>query len=300
MSATTTTLDSPVATEALLEPVPMHRRILGSPMLMVGLAILALVVLVAAFAPWLTSYNPKAITGPALQTPSARHLLGTNVPGEDIYAELLYGTRTSLVAGVLGGSLAMLGAILLGVLPVLFSPLADTISNRVTIFLLALPAIPLLIVIGSLAGNNELVLIFAIGFGGVAYNARLLRSQALTLRDRGFISAARGFGGGPVYVLRRHIVPAMGPLVLIGFVNWAAISVLVQASLAFLGLGDPTSVSWGLMMNRALAQPGIYLSRMWTWWVLPPGLALTLTLLGFTFVGVALEPVFNPRWHRSS
>jgi peptide/nickel transport system permease protein len=284
----------------LLKPVPVHRRILGSPMLMVGLVILALVVLAAVFAPWLTSYNPRAITGPPLQTPSARHLLGTNVPGEDIYAELLYGTRTSLVAGVLGGLLAMLGAILLGVLPVLFSPLADTISNRVTIFLLAMPAIPLLIVIGSLAGNNQFILIFAIGFGGVAYNARLLRSQALTLRDRGFISAARGFGGGPTYVLRRHIVPAMGPLVIIGFVNWASISVLVQASLAFLGLGDPTGVSWGLMMNRALAQPGIYLSRMWTWWVLPPGIALTLTLLGFTFVGVALEPVFNPRWHRSS
>jgi ABC-type dipeptide/oligopeptide/nickel transport system permease subunit len=269
-------------------------------MLTVGVAILGAVVLVAIFSPLLSPYDPRAISGPPLQTPSAHHLLGTDVPGRDILSQLLYGTRASLIAAVLGGALAMFGALLLGVLPVLFSPLADRVCNRIAVFLLAMPGIPLLILIGSLAGNNQLLLIVLIGFAGVAYNARLLRSQALALRDRGFISSARGFGGGPLYVMRRHIVPAMGPLVVIGFVNWAANAVLIQAALAFLGLGDPSGVSWGLMMNRALGQQAIYLSPMWTWWVLPPGLAITVTLLGFTFVGVALEPAFNPRWHRSS
>lgn len=276
------------------------RTLVESPMLGVGLAILALVVVVAVFAPLLSPYNPTAITGAQLAPPSAAHWFGTDVPGRDLLSLLIYGSRASLVAAVVGGGLAMLGAVLLGVLPVLIGPLADRTANRVSIFLLALPGLPLMVLVGSLAGNNDLIILLVIGFTGIAYNARLLRSQALTVRDRGFLGAARGFGGGRLYVLRRHLVPAIGPLVVIGFVNWASAAVLIQAALAFIGLGDANSVSWGLVLNRALAQPDLYSSRLWAWWVLPAGLAITVTLLGFTLVGVALEPVFNPRWHRTS
>ncbi|MDP9075336.1 MAG: ABC transporter permease [Actinomycetota bacterium] len=279
--------------------VGRHHRA-RSPLLIIGLSLVGLMVVVALFAPLLTSYDPRAITGRALETPTGRHWLGTDVPGRDIFAQLVYGTRASLIAAVVAGSLAMLGAILIGVLPAMLNRTADAVANRVVVFLLALPGLPLLVVIGALAGNNQMVLILVIAFVGAAPNARILRSQALALRDRGFIGAARGFGGGSGYVLRRHVVPAMGPLVLIGFVYWASVAVGLQAGLAFLGLGDPSGVSWGQMLNRALTQQGIYFSPMWTWWVLPPGLAITLTLLGFTFIGVALEPSFNPRWRRSS
>ena len=101
-------------------------------------------------------------------------------------------------------------------------------------------------------------------------------------------------------MLRRHLVPGLAPLVVVGFVNWAGIAVGLQAGLAFLGLGDPTGVSWGLMLNRALAEQSIYFSPMWTWWVLPPGLAIAATVLMFTFIGVGLEPSFNPRWLRAT
>jgi len=138
-----------------------------------------------------------------------------------------------------------------------------------------------------------------IGFIGAAPNARILRSQTLTLRERGFIAASRGFGAGPLYVLRRHVVPGLAPLIVVGLVTWAGVAVGLQAGLAFLGLGDPSSISWGLMMNRALSVRGIYFSSMWTWWVLPPGLAIMVTLLGFTFTGVGLEPAFNPRSRRN-
>lgn len=278
----------------------LFRFLAGQPMLAIGLGIMALVVVMAVFAPVLSPYNPTTINPRSLAPPSAAHRLGTDYPGRDLLSLLIYGSRASLVAAVIGGALAMAGALLLGVLPVLASPLADRAANRVSIFLLAIPGLPLMVLVGALVGNNEWVLLLVIGFGGIAYNARLLRSQALALRDRGFLGAARGFGGGPLYVLRRHLVPALGPLVVMGFVNWAAASVLIQAALAFIGLGDPNGISWGLIMNRALAQPDLYSSRIWLWWVLPPGLAITVTLLGFTLVGVALEPVFNPRWHRSS
>lgn len=277
-----------------------NRRPRRSALLYVGLGLIGLVVLAAVLAPVLASHDPTAITGQALERPSARHWLGTDVPGRDIFAQLVYGARSALLVAVVAATLAMAGAVLLGVLPALLGPRLDGAGNHLTVFLLALPGLPLLILVGSLAGANRMVLVVVIAFLGIAPNARVLRSQALTLRRRGWIGSARGFGAGPLYVLRRHLVPGLGPLVLVSFVNWAGLAIGIEAGLAFLGLGDPSGVSWGLMLNRALSQQSIYFSPMWTWWVLPPGLAIALTVAGFTFVGVALEPSFNPRWLRTS
>ena len=279
-------------------PEPERRR--HAPLLVIGLSLIGIVVLVAICAPLLTPHDPRAITGSALEQPSAAHRLGTDVPGRDIFAQLVFGARASLAVAAVAGSLAIGGAVLVGVFPALLGGPADSISNRLMVFLLALPGLPLLVLVGSLAGEGQLVVILLIGFLGIAPNARILRSQTLTLVQRGFISASQGFGGGPLYVLRRHLVPGLGPLIVIGFVNWAGLAVGLEAGLAFIGIGDPSGISWGLMLNRALSQPGIYFSAMWTWWVLPAGLAVALTVLGFTFVGVALEPSFNPRWLRSS
>jgi peptide/nickel transport system permease protein len=294
------TIEVPFDTEPAHPVVARRNRLLRSPLMAVGLGLIGLVVLAAVFAPLLTSYSPKAISGLALEQPSARHWLGTDVPGRDIFAQLVFGARASLVVAIVGGSLALAAAVLIGVLPVLLGGPADTISNRLVVFLLALPGLPLLVLIGSLAGESQLAIILVIASSGAAPNARILRSQALALRGSGFISAARGFGGGPLYVLRRHLVPGLAPLILVGFVNWAGVAIALEAGLAFIGLGDPSGVSWGLMVNRALSQQSIYFSPMWTWWVLPAGLAVTFTVLGFTFVGVGLEPTFNPRWLRSS
>ncbi len=272
------------------------RRRARSPMLTAGLVVLGIVVLVAVFAPLLTPYDPRnASAGRALEQPSARHWLGTDVPGRDIFAQLVYGARASLTVAAVAGSLAMAGAIVLGVLPALVGGVADRASNRFVTFLLALPGAPLLVLLGSLALNSRVAVIIVIAVLGAPPNARTLRSQAVTLRQRGFVASARGFGGGPTYVLRRHFLPGLAPLIIVGFVNWASVAVGLEAGLTFLGLGDPSGISWGLMLNRALGQQSIYLSPMWVWWVLPVGLVLTLTLLALTVVGVALEPVFNPR-----
>jgi len=273
----------------------VRRPFTGSPLLVVGTPLVSLVTLIALTAPLLTPFDPTKQTGPALTTPSGRHWLGTDIPGRDIFAQLAYGARASLIVAVVAGFLSMSAAILIGVLPALLGGVVDRASNRMVVFLLALPGLPLLILIGSLAVDKRLAVILVISFLGAAPNARILRSQALALRERGFIAAARGFGGGPLYVLRRHFVPGLAPLILVGFVTWAGVAVGLEAGLAFLGLGDPSGISWGLMINRALAQQAIYFSPMWVWWVLPAGLAITMTVLGFTFVGVALEPSFNPR-----
>ena len=301
MSATTIApAEAPLETELDRSHPSRGATLLRSPLMLIGLTLLGLLVLVAVFAPLLAPYDPKAVTGPALEQPSARHWLGTDIPGRDIFSQLVFGARTSLIVAVLGASLALTGAILIGVLPALVGGKADTLSNRLVVFLLALPGLPLLVLIGALAGPSQLAIIIVIATAGIAPNARILRSQALTLREAGFITAARGFGGGPLYVLRRHFVPGLGPLILVGFVNWASTAIALEAALTFLGLGNPSGASWGLMLNRGLAQPSIYFSPMWTWWVLPAGFAITLAILSFAFVGIALEPVFNPRWLRSS
>jgi len=294
------TFDLPLATGAAGNPAVERRRLPRSPLLVVGSALLLLLVVVAVTAPLLTPYGPTEITARALEEPSARHWLGADVPGRDIFAQLVYGARASLTVALVAGSLAMVAAILFGVLPALLGGFADSVANRLVVFMLALPGLPLLVLIGALAGNRQGAVVLVIGLLGIAPNARILRSQALTLRERGFIAAAQGFGGGPLYVLRRHLVPGLGPLILVGFVNWAGLAIGIEAGLAFLGLGDPSGISWGLMLNRALSQDAIYFSAMWTWWVLPAGFAIALTVLGFTFVGVALEPTLNPRWLRSS
>lgn len=273
---------------------------LRSPLVTVGLVIIGLLVVVAVLAPVLAPYDPKAISGPALDRPSAEHLLGTDVPGRDLLAQLIWGARASLIVGLLGASLAMAGAVFLGVTPALLGGWTNAVATRLTILFLAVPVLPLLVLVGSLVGNSRGALILVIGIIGAVPNARILRSQALSLRQRGYIAAARGFGGGPLYVIRRHLVPALAPLIVVGFVNWASVAIGLEAGLSFLGLGDPSGVSWGLTINRALAQPGIYFSALWTWWVLPAGFAITLTVLGFTFIGVGLEPTFNPRWMRTS
>jgi len=282
--------------EATAAPLRAERPV----MLLAGSALLGLVVLAAVFAPLLATHDPTSVSGRARERPSASHWLGTDVPGRDIFAQLVFGARASLSVALIAGSLAMIGAIIAGVLPGLVGGLADAVSARVVVFVLALPALPLLVLVGSLAGNSRLAVTLVIAFLGVSPNARILRSQTVSLRQRGFITAARGFGGGPLYVLRRHLVPGLGPLIVVGFVNWAGIAIGLEAGLTFLGLGDPTGVSWGLTLNRALETRGIYFSDMWTWWVLPAGLGITAAVLGFTFLGVALEPRFNPRWLRAS
>ena len=276
------------------------RALLRDPLMVIGGLLLVILVLVAIFAPLIAPYDPGELTGDVLEQPSSEHWLGTDYPGRDIFSLLVYGARISLIVGIVGASLAIIGAILIGVLPALIGGAADTLFNRFTVFLLALPGLPLLVLIAALAGPSQTAIIIVVATAGIAPNARVLRAQAISLREAGFITASRGFGAGRLYVLRRHLLPGLGPLILVSFVSWASVAIAMEAALTFLGLGDPSAPSWGLMINRGLAQPGIYFSPMWTWWVLPPGFAITLAILSFAFVGIALEPVFNPRWLRSA
>lgn len=268
-------------------------------LLWAGAVMVCAIALVAALAPLLAPYDPRVPAGPSLQPPSADHLLGTNDAGQDILSQLIWGARSSTVVACLAAGLAVCAGALVGATAGLARGVVDAVAMRVVDVVLALPALPLLILVVALTGPSRTAVVFVIAFAGWPGIARVVRSQTLTLGGRGYVQAARGFGARSPYVIRRHLLPAVGPLVAASFVYWAATAVVLQSGLAFLGLSDPTDVSWGSVLNRALEHQGVYFSSQWTWWVLPPGLAITLAAVGLAFIGFGLEPRSNPRWERS-
>jgi ABC-type dipeptide/oligopeptide/nickel transport system permease subunit len=271
-----------------------------SPLLVAGITVCGLFVASAVSAPWISPYPPRAITGGAFEKPSAAHLLGTNDAGADILSRVAWGSRDTLIVAVVASVIVLAMGIAIGLTAGLRGGILDLLLMRLVDIFLALPIWPLLIFVAAVVGPSRTVSILMIGFFVWPQTARIVRSQTLTLRNRGFVGGARGFGGSPFYVLRRHIVPSLGPLIASNLVYVAGLAVIIQAALSFIGLSDPSAVSWGGELNRALTNPQIYIGSTWLWWLLPPGLAITVAILGFTFIGVGLEPEFNPRWAHAS
>lgn len=275
-------------------------RALSSPVAVTGAGLVALLVVAAVLAPLIAPYAPDAPSGPSFAPPSLDHPVGTNNLGQDMLSRLIWGARTSLTVAAGAATLALAIGVVVGVGAGLVGGIVDVVAMRVVDVLLAVPRLPLLVLVAALAGAGWLTVTVLIGLLFWPPMARIVRSRTLSLRGRGFVEAARGFGAGLPYLIRRHLLPALGPVVAALFIAVASNAVLLEASLAFLGLADPTAVSWGLDINRALAEPGIYFTSAWLWWVLPTGFAITLAILGFTLLGVGVEPVLNPRWERGS
>ncbi|HWF34527.1 MAG TPA: ABC transporter permease [Solirubrobacteraceae bacterium] len=269
------------------------------PFLVLGGSVTGAFVLIAAFAPLVAPYGSQTIAGPALASPSMHHLLGTNDVGQDILSQLIWGARTAALVALPAAAIAMLVGLLVGGLAGLLGGWVDSLTMRIVDMFLAIPMLPLLILIAALVGPSQITVIVLIAAGAWPSIARVLRSQTLSLAQRGHVRAARGFGGGALYVLRRHLAPALGPMLTANLVYWMGTAVVLQSGLAFLGLSDPTQVSWGEILNRALTHEGVYFSSEWVWWVLPAGFAIIIVCSGLAFLGLAFEPRFNPRWNRA-
>lgn len=259
-----------------------------------GTFVLAVVVATALFGRALAPYDPREVVARPYQPPSAQHWLGTNDIGQDIFSELLWGTRASLTVGLVAALAAVLVGTAVGVVAGLAGGWVDAVLMRATDVVLTLPFLPLAIVLaaflGPSLGNTALVLALVIW----ARPARVVRSHALGIAGHAYVEAAHALGGGFGHVLRRHVVPAVLPLALSQFILAVSSAILAEASLAFLGLGDPIQKSWGSVLFYAQSR-GAFLSGAWPWWVVPPGLLIALTVLGFALVGRSLEAVLLPR-----
>ena len=257
-----------------------------------GLIILLLMIAVALLGPILAPYDPYQQSTASLLSPSWEHWLGTNHVGQDIWSRLIYGARTSLLVGFGVGIISTLLGTLFGVSAALVGGLYEKVVMRTVDALIVIPMIIVIILISAYIRPGILTLILRLSFLSWQGGARIIRAQALSLKERGHVAAAKSFGANHTYVAWRHVVPDIGPILLVDFIYGFRRAVFMEAGLAFLGISDPTVVSWGMMMRDALSFS--YLD-VWQWWLVPTGLALSLTIIGFTFIGHAAEPVIEPR-----
>lgn len=264
----------------------------------IGAAIISVYVLIAILTGFIAPYQTTAIVGPSLDPPSAQHLMGTNGLGQDIWSQMLAGTRVSLfMALVAGGGTLLLGT-MLGTLAGWAGGRTDALLMRVIDFVMVIPALPLLIVLGAYLGPSLIAVASVIAVISWPPSARVVRSQVMSLRSRPHLRAAVGFGAGTAHVMRHHIVPEIGLILVAGLVGAAGRAVAMEAGLAFLGLGDPVQSSWGTVMRDALNYRSLFLTPAWRWWLVPPIVALALFLLALTFIGTAVERRLNPRLAR--
>jgi oligopeptide/dipeptide ABC transporter ATP-binding protein len=253
-----------------------------------GAAMLVVLFAGAALAPLVTRYDPGARVGLSHQRPSLEHLLGTNDVGQDLFTQLVFGARISLTIGVLAAVIAVAVGLVVALLAGYLGGTVDAALMRVVDLTLAFPFIPLVLVVAAFLGRGLLTTVLVIGAVIWAQPARVLRSQVLKALAFGHVEAARGMGASTPRVLVRHLLPRIAPLAAAQFVRAANVAITLEAALSFLGLGDPARLSWGSMLFHANAHNAI-LTDAWRWWILPPGIALTVTVLGLAFVGFAFE-----------
>jgi len=265
---------------------------MGSSPAKIGLAILLLMIAVAILAPLIAPYDPHQQTQSSLLVPSVSHWLGTNHVGQDIWSQLVFGARTSLLVGFGVGVLATILGSICGVSAALIGGLYERIAMRLVDTFLVIPMIIVIILVAAYIKPSILMLIVLLALLGWQGGARIIWAQTLSQKEREYVAAARSFGAGNSYLAWRHIVPALGPILLVDFIYGIRRAVFMEAGLAFLGISDLTMVSWGMMMRDALSFSYLH---VWQWWLLPTGIALSLTIVGLTFIGHAVEPIIDPR-----
>jgi peptide/nickel transport system permease protein len=255
-------------------------------LVLVGLAALALA------APWLAPYDPSVAVAPPLTPPGPGHVLGTNDIGQDVWSQWLWGGRASLAIAVLVTLISSALAWSVGVATGLAWK-AEGVLLGVTDLLLAVPAIPLYLLVVALLGPSQLHLVLALGLLSWAAFARIVRARVIGVRGETYVEAARALGAGPLRIALRHIAPATFELLPAKLVLTVRFAIFAEATLAFLGLGDAAERSWGSMLGWAFADPTAFLNGSWTWWVLPPALGIVAVVLATTWL-TTTETGFDP------
>ena len=261
----------------------------------IGLVLIMVFVTIGLFAPLLSPYNPGDYTGDPLQRPDREHWLGTNDMGHDILSELIWGARVSIFVGLAVGTISMIIATAVALIAGVYGKWVDRILMRIVDFFLAVPRLPLIIVLAAYFGSSIANIIIVLILFSWAKGARVIRSQVLSLKTQAHIEAARVSGASRRYIIIHHILPEILPLSTFKFVKSARYALIAEAGLAFLGIGDPASKSWGMMFHYVQSHPGIYYTNIWIWWFCPPALCLILIILGLLFLGYSLESVANPQ-----
>jgi len=275
------------------------REFVARPTAIAGLAILVAVTALALAAPlFIHAGNLDVINAPGqpIAPPSARFPLGTDYAGRSILLLLIWGTRPSLAIGVIATALAMILGGGIGLAAGHYGGIVSRVLMAVTDWFIALPTLPLAIALAAVLGQGDTSITIAIAVTSWPGTARLIRAQTLTVEARPFIERAKALGARDAQLLARQVLPNVAPFILVSSTLTIAGAILSETTLTFLGLGNPTDVSWGTMINQAFFQ-GAVSAGAW-WYILPPGIAIVIVVLGFTLIGRAVENILNPRMAR--
>jgi peptide/nickel transport system permease protein len=269
------------------------RAVLSNRKAMAGAIGLSVFALVAILAPLIAPYDPHALDFDPILGPSRAHLLGTTGNGQDIFSQLIWSTRESLLLALAAGVMATLISVVVGVSAAYLGGAWDHVLNLFTDVFLVIPTLPLMIVVAAYAKSGGVfVLIAVIVITGWSYGARQLRSQALSLRNREFLEAARVRGERSLYIIVFEVLPNMTSLIVAIFLGAALYAVLAAAGLQFIGLGDTNDLSWGTMLYWA-EHNGALLAGS-PIWVLAPGLCIAALGGAFALLNYAFDEISNP------
>jgi peptide/nickel transport system permease protein len=262
--------------------------------LLVGLTVVLAFLAVAVVGPLLTDHGPSEYVGPPAQRPSSAYWFGTTMFGQDVFAQFTHGLRSTFLVGVLGGGLAAVIGMLIGFTAGYRGGVVDEVLNMVTNVVLVIPTLAVLLIIATYLRVRGVVpeAIF-IGLFSWPWVARAIRAQTFSLRTREFVDLARLSGAGAARIVFREIAPNMSSYLFMTFILLFGGSVLMAATLDFIGLGPTDGMSLGLMMNNAVLWSALPLG-MW-WWFVPPGLGITMIVGALYIMNVGLDEVFNPR-----
>lgn len=295
-----TTLDvspdtTPIPSEPSRSPRGLAvRRFLRHRLAVVGLTALVLLAAASVVLPFVLDADPNQVNPAAFRSPpGGEHLLGTDSAGRDVLARLVAGGRVSLLVGLTAAMTATSIGLTLGAIAGYFGGWVDAVISRMTDAVLSFPTLIVVIIVVAFTGPSLTTLILAIGLFDWPTACRIVRGLTLSLRAQDEIQAVSGLGGGPIRILRRHVLPAVvAPLTVVATVLVAQ-AILLEAALSFLGLGvPPPTASWGNMLNEAQSL-SILESMPWLW--LPPGLAIAVTVLAVNFIGDGLRDAADPR-----
>ena len=267
----------------------------------IGLIVISFFIFIAISAPLIAPYDPHLRIDRSYLSPSSKYILGTNDIGQDIFSELMYGARVSLFIGFAAAVSVVVVGTVIGLVAGYLRGAVDELLMRICDIILVLPTIPLMILLAAILGRqNFYVMILAITVTAWPGPARMVRSVTLSLRERTFVEASRAVGAGDAHIMLKHILPNTLPLILSMVIYEAADAMMAEASLSFLGLGDPGQKSWGMMLHYVQKRGGWFAAAglpAW-WWIIPPGLCIAFTILSLVLIGQAIEEIVNPRLRR--
>ncbi len=249
----------------------------------------------ALIAPWLVNSNSNIGTGPSLTPPSSTYLFGTDELGTDLFALVFHGARTSLLIGISVALLAGAGGGVVGIMAGTIGGMFDRLFMRFADMTVAMADIPVMIVMAAFFGPGLGGLTVMLSLFSWVFPARITRSRVHVIKEMDFILSAKAHGGGVLYLTFRHYIPETIPLLSVSMIQVAGRAITAEAGLALLGLGDPSSGSWGMTIHHALGFPSIYYTDYWKWWLVFPWLFLTLTITSLAFIGRDLERIANPK-----